>query len=348
MKKNETKAFLSALSSVNKKKIREKRGIYKLQTIINDYRVEHSIKSFIRSDKRHVQLTEFLYFTFLLSPLINDMEIFTIMDEYFLGTEKNKEFEQFSKVVNTLNNLILNEDIEKVYINKAASPFISRKRRKRYEQLINIKRVNDYAASYELFTSFLIILVRVNELNNYSSKYLSMEAVFKLTAHNRISQLTKKKNEIDWSPILKYINPQLRNVSQHFDISYNVESDVFIGKDGKGKSFEITNEEFKNQYLIPIKEVVFAMVAVIFLLNISWLDKEKSKKYVKIYLDAWYQNDKNSFNNYVCNLTISSVLNSNKFKNMPLEFTRNLRKEDFKLIKEQIGSSYGKNSFTSR
>lgn len=41
------------------------------------------------------------------------MEIFTIFDEYFFGTSENKRLEQFSKIRNTLDNLNLNNDIEK-------------------------------------------------------------------------------------------------------------------------------------------------------------------------------------------------------------------------------------------
>ena len=59
------------------------------------------------------KLTEFLFFTFLCSSRIYNMEIFTIFDEYFFGTSENKRLEQFSKIRNTLDNLNLNNDIEK-------------------------------------------------------------------------------------------------------------------------------------------------------------------------------------------------------------------------------------------
>lgn len=40
--------------------------------------------------------------------------------------------------------------------------YLCRKKRK-YEQLLNLKNMNQYAVAYELFASLLIILVRVNE-----------------------------------------------------------------------------------------------------------------------------------------------------------------------------------------
>lgn len=64
--------------------------------------------------------------------------------------------------------------------------YLCRKKRK-YEQLLNLKNMNQYAVAYELFASLLIILVRVNELNNFSNKHLSMESAFNLTMHNRIT-----------------------------------------------------------------------------------------------------------------------------------------------------------------
>ena len=95
--KNETKAFLNAMNFSNRKKFKENGLGYKIQEIMNDYQVERAMKDLVQSDSSHVKLTEFLFFTFLLSPHINDVEIFTIMDEYTFGTKQNKELEQFSK-----------------------------------------------------------------------------------------------------------------------------------------------------------------------------------------------------------------------------------------------------------
>ena len=119
-----------------------------------------------------------------------------------------------------------------------------------------------------------------------------MESAFNLTMHNRITQLMKKNNEIKWTSILKYLDPQLRNVSQHFDISYNVENEVYIGKNIKGVEFEITKDDFLNKYLLPIQEVIFAILAVIFLLNIMWMDKSKGIYYIQLYFKAWYKTKK--------------------------------------------------------
>ena len=193
---------------------------------------------------------------------------------------------------------------------------------------------------YELFVSFLIILVRVNELNNFSTKYLSMESAFRLTAHNRITQLTKSDNEIDWSPVLKYLNPQLRNVGQHFDVSYDVEGAVYIGKDMKGDPFEISKEDFQNRYLEPIREVIYAIVATIYLLNIGWMDNKKSLDYMNIYIDAWKRADEQGFQNYVNDLVISNALNSEKYKDLTLEDKKSLYKNDFEILKKDLPDKY--------
>ena len=338
--KNETKAFLNAMNFSNRKKFRENGLGYKIQKIMNDYQVERTMKDLVQSDSSHVELTEFLFFTFLLSPHINDVEIFTIMDEYTFGTEQNKELEQFSKFINALNNTMLNKDIKKIYTQKIRSLFTTPKKRKRYKQLMNIQEINEYAVFYELFVSFLIILVRVNELNNFSTKYLSMESAFRLTAHNRITQLTKSDNEIDWSPVLKYLNPQLRNVGQHFDISYDVEGAVYIGKDMKGNPFEISKEDFQNQYLKPIREVIYAIVATIYLLNISWMDKKKGPDYMYIYIDAWKKADEQGFQNYVNDLVISNALNSEKYNDLTLEDKKSLYKNDFEILKKDLPDKY--------
>lgn len=338
--KNETKAFLNAMNFSNRKKFRENGLGYKIQKIMNDYQVERTMKDLVQSDSSHVELTEFLFFTFLLSPHINDVEIFTIMDEYTFGTEQNKELEQFSKCINALNNTMLNKDIKKIYTKKIRSLFTPPKKRKRYKQLMNIQEINEYAVFYELFVSFLIILVRVNELYNFSTKYLSMESAFRLTAHNRITQLTKNDNEIDWSPVLKYLNPQLRNVDQHFDISYDVEGAVYIGKDMKGNPFEISKEDFQNRYLEPIREVIYAIVATIYLLNISWMDKKKGPDYMYIYIDAWKKADEQGFQNYVNDLVISNALNSEKYNDLTLEDKKSLYKNDFEILKKDLPDKY--------
>lgn len=338
--KNETKAFLNAMNFSNRKKFKENGLGYKIQEIMNDYQVERAMKDLVQSDSSHVKLTEFLFFTFLLSPHINDVEIFTIMDEYTFGTKQNKELEQFSKFINALNNTMLNKDIKKIYTPKIRSLFTTPKKRKRYKQLMNIQEINEYAVFYELFVSFLIILVRVNELNNFSTKYLSMESAFRLTAHNRITQLTKSDNEIDWSPVLKYLNPQLRNVGQHFDISYDVEGAVYIGKDMKGNPFEISKEDFQNRYLEPIREVIYAIVATIYLLNISWIDKKKGPDYMYIYIDAWKKADEQGFQNYVNDLVISNALNSEKYNDLTLEDKKSLYKNDFEILKKDLPDKY--------
>ncbi len=338
--KNETKAFLNAMNFSNRKKFKENGLGYKIQEIMNDYQVERAMKDLVQSDSSHVKLTEFLFFTFLLSPHINDVEIFTIMDEYTFGTKQNKELEQFSKFINALNNTVLNKDIKKIYTKKIRSLFTTSKKRKRYKQLMNIQEINEYAIFYELFVSFLIILVRVNELNNFSTKYLSMESAFRLTAHNRITQLTKSDNEIDWSPVLKYLNPQLRNVGQHFDVSYDVEGAVYIGKDMKGDPFEISKEDFQNRYLEPIREVIYAIVATIYLLNIGWMDNKKSLDYMNIYIDAWKRADEQGFQNYVNDLVISNALNSEKYKDLTLEDKKSLYKNDFEILKKDLPDKY--------
>ena len=338
--KNETKAFLNAMNFSNRKNFKENGVGYKIQKIMNDYQVERTMKDLVQSDSSHVKLTEFLFFTFLLSPYINDVEIFTIMDEYTFGTKQNKELEQFSKCINALNNTMLNKDIKKIYTKKIRSLFPTPKKRKRYKQLMNIQEINEYAVFYELFVSFLIILVRVNELYNFSTKYLSMESAFRLTAHNRITQLTKNDNEIDWSPVLKYLNPQLRNVGQHFDVSYDVEGAVYIGKDMKGDPFEISKEDFQNQYLEPIREVIYAIVATIYLLNISWMDNKKSLDYMNIYIDAWKRADEQGFQNYVNDLVISNALNSEKYKDLTLEDKKSLYKNDFEILKKDLPDKY--------
>lgn len=338
--KNETKAFLNAMNFSNRKNFKENGVGYKIQKIMNDYQVERTMKDLVQSDSSHVKLTEFLFFTFLLSPHINDVEIFTIMDEYTFGTKQNKELEQFSKCINALNNTMLNKDIKKIYTKKIRSLFTTPKKRKRYKRLMNIQEINEYAVFYELFVSFLIILVRVNELYNFSTKYLSMESAFRLTAHNRITQLTKNDNEIDWSPVLKYLNPQLRNVGQHFDVSYDVEGAVYIGKDMKGNPFEISKEDFQNQYLEPIREVIYAIVATIYLLNISWMDNKKSLDYMNIYIDAWKRADEQGFQNYVNDLVISNALNSEKYKDLTLEDKKSLYKNDFEILKKDLPDKY--------
>lgn len=338
--KNETKAFLNAMNFSGRKDFKENGLSYKMQKMMNDYHIEHIMKELVQSDNSHIKLTEFLYFTFLLSPNINNVEIFTIMDEYTFGTKQNEELEQFSKCINALNNTMLNEDIKKIYTKKIRSLFTTPKKRKRYEQLMNIQEINEYAIFYELFVSFLIILVRVNELNNFSTKYLSMESAFRLTAHNRITQLTKSDNEIDWSPVLKYLNPQLRNVGQHFDISYDVEKSIYIGKDIKGSPFEISKEDFKNDYFEPIREAIYAIVAVIFLLNITWIDEKKARDYMDIYFDAWKRMDEQKLQNYVNDVVISNALNSEEYKDLTLEMKKDLFKNDFEILKRDLPDKY--------
>ena len=305
----------------------------KLQDLFNKYKIGYLMKGLLKS-KRHLKLTEFLFFTFLCSPRIYNMEIFTIFDEYFFGTSENKRLEQFSKIRNTLDNLNLNNDIEKIYAKKILLVFMPKKKKRKYEQLLNLKNMNQYAVAYELFASLLIILVRVNELNNFSNKHLSMESAFNLTMHNRITQLMKKNNEIKWTSILKYLDPQLRNVSQHFDISYNVENEVYIGKNIKGVEFEITKDDFLNKYLLPIQEVIFAILAVIFLLNIMWMDKSKGIYYIQLYFKAWYKNDEKELENYVTNLAINKILISKEYDDLTLEMRKSLYRNNFAVIKQ--------------
>jgi hypothetical protein len=340
MKRNETRSFLNAInSSDNNGKIPKNTLVHKLQKMMNDYHVERVMKKLVNCDT-HVKLTEFLYFVFLLSPEIDEIEIFKILEEYIFGSKQNRELEQYSKINNTFNSFMLNDDIAALYIKKIYSLFTTSKRRKRYRQLINIIEVNEYAASYELFASLLLILVRVNELNNFSTRFLSMESVYNLTVHNRITQLTKKENEIDWAPILKYINPQLRNVSQHFDISYDVENAVYIGKDIKGNLFEITKKDFQEQYLVPLREVVYAVLAVIFLLNISWIDQKKAPDYMNIYISAWKKRDNQRFQEYLNDVVLDKVLNSDKYKNMPFRIKKELRRNDFEKVKKYMPDKY--------
>lgn len=343
MKKYKTRSFFSGVdSSKNKDNSSQDVLAHKFQEIINDYQIEPAIKKLVKSEK-HVKLTEFLYFTFLLSPEINGIEVFKIMEEYIFGPKQNKGLEQYSKFTNTLNSFMLNDDVETIYIKKIYSLFTTPKRRKLYKQLININKFNEYATSYELFASLLIILVRVNELNNFGTRFLSMESAFNLTVHNRITQLTKKENEIDWLPILKYVNPQLRNVNQHFDISYDVESSVYIGKDIKDNLFEITKKEFQEQYLIPLRDILYAMLAVIFLLNISWIDRKKAPNYMDIYITAWKGADSQRFQEYLNDITLDRVLSSDEYKNMSFKIKKELRRNDFEEIKKNMPNRYQNN-----
>ena len=139
---------------------------------------------------------------------------------------------------------------------------------------------------------------------------------------------------------LDLLNPQLRNVGQHFDVSYDVEGAVYIGKDMKGDPFEISKEDFQNRYLEPIREVIYAIVATIYLLNIGWMDNKKSLYYMNIYIGAWKRANKQTFQNYVSDFVIANALNSEKYKDLTLEIKKGLYKNDFEIMKRFLPDKY--------
>mgnify|MGYP000863673034 CR=1 FL=1 len=108
----------------------------------------------------------------------------------------------------------------------------------------------------------------------------------------------------------------------------------------KGNPFEISKEDFQNQYLEPIREVIYAIVATIYLLNISWMDNKKSLDYMNIYIDAWKRADEQGFQNYVNDLVISNALNSEKYKDLTLEDKKSLYKNDFEILKKDLPDKY--------
>lgn len=93
-------------------------------------------------------------------------------------------------------------------------------------------------------------------------------------------------------------------------------------------------KEFQENYLFPLREIVYSILTTFYLLNISWLDKKRSSKYVKRYIDVWTKSDRNSLENYVLDLYINKVLEDNK--KITLNEKKKLRKNDFEVIKTQI------------
>lgn len=311
-------------------------------------KAEEVMQTFLQSD-RHVALTEFIYFKFLLSPQFNSINIFGIFDDYFFGTSQSNELEQFSKLENTLNKLQENtlnklqmdNDIELIYNKKISNFFNILRSKSKYKKYVNMIILDEYASLYELLSSLLIIFVRVNELNNFRDKYITMDAATSLTPHNRLTQLMKKDNEINWSVLFRGVDPQLRNVNQHFDIAYNFENETYIGRNQKKEPFEISKKEFQKNYLTPLREIVYSILVAIYLLNISWLDKNEASKCIKKYTDAWAELDKNKWKNYVLDLNINEVLENDR--KITFNEKKKLRENDFKIIKKQIKEDNLKN-----
>ena len=115
--KNNTKSFLNAVNAYDQRIATRNDFLKKVDKIKLLRKAEEVMQTFLQSD-RHVALTEFIYFKFLLSPQFNSINIFGIFDDYFFGTSQSNELEQFSKLENTLNKLQMDNDIELIYNKK--------------------------------------------------------------------------------------------------------------------------------------------------------------------------------------------------------------------------------------
>lgn len=331
--KNNTKSFLNAMNSYSRTVAKRSNILKQIDKIKLTHKTDELMQTLLKSDK-HVKLVEFIYFKFLLTPAFNSINIFDIFDDYFFGISQKSELEQFSKLQNTLNKLQMDRDIESIFNKKTVSLFNMPKKKIKYKTYANMIILDEYASLYELFSSLLIIFIRVNELNNFEDKYITMTSASSLTPHNRFTQLIKNGNEINWSVLFQGVNSQVRNINQHFDIAYDFENDLYIGRNQKKEPFEISKKEFQENYLFPLREIVYSILTAFYLLNISWLDKKRSSKYVKRYIDVWTKSDRNSLENYVLDLYINKVLEDNK--KITLNEKKKLRKNDFEVIKTQI------------
>jgi len=298
MKTNNSKAFLNFFGEQRSDKNQNR--LQKTLDLINEHRSIERLLTFNIKSINRSRLTEDFFFLFMISPTFKEINVFDILEEYAFGDKQNDEWENMSKIINTSSELKLNRLIQKHLLIEKKLLFYPNSRAKVINRWSNMLSLKNYSCLYELFSSVLSILVRLNALYNFDETFLTLEKVNKLTTHNKITQLTKKTNIVDWTKYLNFVNNQIRNVTQHFDVSYNPIEDIFVGHTQKGKPFEISSSKLETNYLDPLNDFIISFFCAIILLTLTWMKPNMSRKYIRQYAENWEKdNEKKLRNNYL-------------------------------------------------